>query len=155
MTAFSSGELSNSSTLNSTGKPLCSRLHSTGFSQNMPHTCEPVGQNLYEDGRRSPRGKPRWNIISPTPPSALNLTLYHFSTLSFEDFVSKAYQRHWTRQTHHGHWPTPEGLSHVLEEWERLEPSATYYSSHVEFLNSRLRSWLEVEYNESSCKLLS
>jgi len=95
MTAFSSGELSTSSKLNAIGKPLCKKQHSIGFARNMPHLCEPSMQNLFEDGRRSPSGKPPWTIISPTPPSALNLTLFHFLTLTFEDFISKAYQRHW------------------------------------------------------------
>ena len=152
MTAFSSGELSKSSKLNTVGKPLCSTRKSTGFPQNMPHMCDPGGQNLFEDGRRTPSGKPSWNIISPTPPSSLNLTLFHFSTVTFEDFVSKAYQRHWMRRIHHGHWPTPEGIRHVLEEWEHLKPSKIYYSPHVKYLNSRLRSWLDIEYNASSCK---
>jgi hypothetical protein len=153
MTAFSSGELSTSSKLNAIGKPLCKKQHSIGFARNMPHLCEPSMQNLFEDGRRSPSGKPPWTIISPTPPSALNLTLFHFLTLTFEDFISKAYQRHWMRRIHHGHWPTVEGLSRILEKWESLKPSAIYYSAHLEFINSRLRPWLDIEMNASSCRV--
>jgi hypothetical protein len=153
ITSFSSGDLSPHKKVKSIGKPLCNRIHSTGFPPMMPHMCQSDhhNQNLYEDGRRPPGGSPPWSIDTPTIVLSLNLTIYHYTALTFEDFVIKAFQRHWMKQIHHSNWPTSQGINQTLAEWENLKPTSIHYSPHVKLLNSRLRRWLNLKGDSTSC----